>query len=166
MRPSARQLIEGIDWSLQNRVAPVTEDKWAASTLRSVHCLLQHLAARVEGEGRLLHDDNSDLRTVLTDVRGLLGEGPQWQGARDAVTVQLDHHWREPGDYPTGESLAAENEALRGVVDRLLLDLHPVAVRNPDGPEAQALAEIDAYIRRRLEREQPFFVPAFLSSTF
>lgn len=166
MRPSARQLIEGIDWSLTQRVVPVTEDRWAASTLRSIHCLLQHLAARVEQEGQLLHDDNADLRSVLGEVRDLLAGVDGWQRTCAAVAAALERPWREAGGYPTVDSLAAENDALRGLVDDMVRELHLPARRAPEGVEARVLAGLDAYLGRRLQREQPLFVPAFLSSTF
>ena len=166
MRPSARQLIEGIDWSIQQRVVTATEDKWAASTLRSVHCLLQHLAVRVEQEGELLHNDNSDLRDALSQTQTLLGTSVQWGEVCAVVSAELKLSWRSPSDYPSVKSLTAENEALRAAVDQLVRDLHPASREAPDGVEARALAVLDGYLERRLLREQPLFVPAFLSSTF
>jgi hypothetical protein len=164
MRPSARQLIEGIDWSLQNRVAPVTDDKWAASTLRSTHCLLQHLAARVDQEGQLLHDDNVDLRSVLGAVAVRLVDAA-WAPERSRVEDALARAWRESGAYPTVATMNDENEFLRGVIDGLVVALHGVA---PDqqGVADGALADIDGYLTRRREREQPLFMPAFMSSNF
>jgi hypothetical protein len=164
MRPSARQLIEGIDWSLQNRVAPVTEDKWAASTLRSTHCLLQHLAVRVDQEGQLLHEDNADLRTVLGAVAARLTGAP-WARERSAVEAALARAWREAGAYPTVASMSDENESMRGVVDDLVSVLHGAA---PDQRAVAdgALGDVDAYLARRREREQPLFMPAFMASNF
>lgn len=166
MRPSAKQLIDGIDWSLQHRVVPVTDDKWAASTLRSVHCLLQHLSVRVEAEGALLHEDNADLRRVLGDVRGALEPTGRCDEACTDLDAVLARRWREDGDFPTVASMTEENDALRAAVDALLGSLHEPARADPEGVEVAALAMLDGYLQRRLQREQPLFVPAFLASTF
>lgn len=160
MQPSAKQLIESIDWSLQQRVVPLTADKWAASTLRSVHCLLLHLSTRVESEGQLLHDDNADARDVLARLRDAVPDD-----CRRQIDDVLGRAWREADAYPTVASLNEENEALRGVVDRTL-----VAARAGGGFDADArvtvVRELDGYVRRRLERDQPLFIPAFMASTF
>ena len=52
MKPTTKQIIDGISWVLDNRVAPEATEAWAASSLRSVRGLLQHLSVRVEREGR------------------------------------------------------------------------------------------------------------------
>lgn len=167
MKPSARQLIEGIDWSLQQRVARATDDKWAASTLRSVHCLLLHLAARVELEGQLLFDDNRDARGALERVMGLLpATGAKLSAYRDEIAGVLARRWRDECAYPTVASMTDENDALRLVVDRLADVLHVDAALIPSDARVAALAEVDGYIRRRLEREQPMFMPAFLATNF
>ena len=58
MRPSAKEIIDGVSWALDNQVAPVIDDKKAASSLRSIKGLLNHLSVRVEMEGHILNDDN------------------------------------------------------------------------------------------------------------
>jgi hypothetical protein len=164
MRPNSRQLIESVDWALQNKVLPTVEDKWAASALRSSHCLLQHLAVRVDLEGQLLHDDNADLRSVLAEVADLLVTSGGAQGAEVGAQVAdgLEPLWREPGAYPTVASLSEENIALRELVDTVLL----AATGGFAAADAQVRAALDAYVRRRLQRDQPLFIPAFLASTF
>ena len=167
MRPSARQLIESVDWALQEKVAPTVEDKWAASALRSAHCLLQHLSVRVELEGQLLHDDSADLRTVLAGLPATLDGAPADHGGdlRKAIAGVLDRRWRDEGAYPTIASLSEENIALREVADDVIRRLRAEPVAADDAGRA-ALSELEAYVHRRLQREQPLFIPAFLASTF
>jgi hypothetical protein len=106
MQPTAQQLVRSIVWSLDERVAPHVEDKWAASTLRSIHCLLEHLAVRVEAEGPLLHEDNADLAATSITLVGLLaGARGSVAAARDALVAVGARTWREPGAYPTLASL-------------------------------------------------------------
>lgn len=164
MKPSAKQLLEGIDWSLQNRVAPVTDDQWAASTLRSVHCLLAHLAVRVHLEGQLLFEDNADAREVLATARDHLGL--QAPSKREQIDHVLGRRWRADSTYPTVASMTEENDALRTVVDELLIWLHDASDSLVTTTRADMLAELDAYVRRRLARDQPMFMPAFTSSAF
>lgn len=162
MRPSARQLIDSISWSLQEKVVPVTEDKWAASTLRSVRCLLEHLSQRVDVEGGLLFEDNRDARSTLDGVRASLAGNAS--GAADttdpisawcaAVAAGLERTWRAPDEYPSVASLSDENHDLRRLVDE--------GIRVLPTPARQ---ELETYVRRRLARDQPLFAP-FMAGVF
>ena len=60
VRPTTRELVDGIANALERQVSPVVQDKWAASVLRSAVQLLRHVAVRVEDEARLLVEDNAD----------------------------------------------------------------------------------------------------------
>jgi hypothetical protein len=166
MRPSARELIEGVAWSLQEKVVPVTEDPWATSTLRSVRCLLEHLAQRVEVEGSLLFDDNAEARAALARVSELLVEvdDERVRGWYDHVAVTLARAWRGPEEYPSVSSLTQENTTLRELVDQGIRILHEVATVS-DAVRDQARAELDGYVRRRLARDQPLFSP-FMANVF
>lgn len=167
MKPTARQLVESISWSLDARVTPHVEDKWAASTLRSVHCLLEHLAVRVDAEGPLLHEDNADLAATSATVVVLLADatGPVAE-TRDALAALGARSWRAPDAYPTTTSLAEENDAWRTAVDLLLRALRTGDEHVDPDRRAAAEAAIDDQLRRRLQRDQPLFAPAFMSSTF
>jgi hypothetical protein len=144
MRPSARQLIEGIAESLRTRVAPlVADDAWAASELRSIDALLAHLAVRVELEAACLHADNADVRDVLerlvADVDGLRG----------IVGPVLDEP--DAGTMPTTEALHARNLAYRTALERVIHVLHV-----GDAPQ---LEMVRAYLVRATERERDIYEP-------
>ena len=161
MKPTAREIIESISWALDHRVEPQVEEKWAASSLRSIRCLLQHLAVRVEHEGQMLVEDNADLRDVLGQVVGNVGGVGTWRDIHSEIEGLLEREWRPPAAYPTVASLNEENEALQTGLDHVLVRLY----RHGDGLDpatADALrAELDECLIRRVGREQPMFMPAF-----
>ena len=160
MRPSAREIIEGIAWTLDNRVAPHATEPWAASSLRSIRGLLQHLAERVEVEGPLLADDNADLRAVLAGALGRLGgNGAAWQTLAPGIRAALERVWRDPAAYPTVASLSEENGALSALVERLIHALHADGL--DDLARAATMAAVREYLARQAERERPLFLPAF-----
>jgi hypothetical protein len=141
MRPSARQLIEGIAESLRTRVAPlVADDAWAASELRSIDALLAHLAVRVEQEALCLRADNADLRDVL---RGLAADV---DGLHEIVDPVLD----EP-EPDVLIALHAQNVIYRTVLERVIHVLHA-----GDHPQ---LASVHAYLVRATEREAQIYEP-------
>ncbi len=160
MRPSAREIIEGIAWALDKRVAPHATEPWAASSLRSIRGLLQHLAERVEIEGPLLAEDNADLRGVLAGALDRLGEnGAAWAALAPEVRAILDRAWRDPAAYPTVASLTEENEALSALVEWLIHALHADGL--DDLARAATIAAVREYLARQAERERPLYVPAF-----
>jgi hypothetical protein len=90
MRPSSRELLEGIAGALERQVAPAILDKWAASVLRSAVQLLGHLASRVEDEARILEEDNADARRVLTKMASRIAANrPRVAPLADAVAQAL-----------------------------------------------------------------------------
>ena len=160
MKPSAREIIEGIAWALDNRVAPHATEAWAASSLRSIRGLLQHLAVRVELEGPLLAEDNADMRTLLEGAAARLGERDDaWTVLAPDVRSALDRVWRDPAAYPLVASLAEENEALSALVERLIHALHADGLN--DLARAATKAAVREYLARQAERERPLYVPAF-----
>lgn len=167
MKPTAKQLIDSVTWSLDERVAPLIDDKWGSSTLRSVRCLLQHLSTRVDIEGQVLFDDNADLASTATEiVQSLASASGPLAERRDAFAEVGSRQWREPGAYPSIASMTEENDARRDALDQLLRALDP----GEDGLEPEVRANVlglaDAYLRRRLQRDQPMFAPAFMASAF
>lgn len=163
MKPTSVELIESISWSLDNKVAPHVDDKWGASTLRSVSCLLEHLTARVDAEGQLLFDDNADLDALSDTLAELLSAATG--KLADAVSkfgATRTTMWREGGAFPTIASLAKENNEKQQALDRVIATISGIA-----GPEAEAAVEaIDAYLSRHLERERPLFTPVFMKPAF
>lgn len=154
MRPSAPELIAAISKVLDERVRPTIEDRWAASTLTSIRCLLTHLEARVQSEAQTLWDDNADLHELLGDLRDRI---PDRDLAHD-VDAALAREWRPVGAFATVASMHEENTTLCELVDRL--------VRTERQTPAGMTDALDAYITRRLDRERPLYFPAFMGPMF
>lgn len=169
MQPKSRELIEGIIEVLDDRVTPAVEDRWAASSLRSIRCLLVHLATRVDNEGQVLHDDIADARAVLELAVVRLERSEVASDLAAEIRQGLAKVWREPGAYVAVASLAEENLVLRNFIDHLLRQLltQPAATYGGgDDGLVELLAEVRAYIRRQITREQPMFMPAFAGPLF
>jgi len=161
MRPSSRELLEGIAVALERQVAPAVQDKWAASVLRSAVQLLGHLGQRVEDEPRLLREDNADARKVLeTLAASIAGGGADAATLRDAVGDALARE--EPEAWDT-RALAACNESCQSAIE--LLVRHRDLLAQLTGDRA-AQSELHGYLQRRLAREQHLYFPSLLGPPF
>ena len=160
MRPTAHELIKTVAAALERDVSPHVSDKWGASTLRSAVQLLNHVAVRVEWEIVVLTEDDADVRRVLQSARDRLAasdSAPAWCRAMGEVLAAPPLATCDPVE------LDRRIEACQGVVELLLRDrqaLHAV----PSGREIHA--DLRSYLRRRLEREQGLYFPAFTGAPF
>lgn len=166
MRPTSRELLESIRWALDERVAPAVADPWAASTLRSVRTLLDHLMVRVECEHELAAAARDDLQGTLREVRALLDGSCSgvWSVLRAELDAALDADRAAPD--PPEAVREGEEPDLEDLCDRLLRALR----REPEGiPERvgdELHARLKAFVARQLERERPLFLPAFTGKLF
>jgi hypothetical protein len=160
MRPTSRELLEGIAAALERQVAPVVQDKWAASVLRSAVQLLAHLGVRVEDEARLLSEDNADARRVLEPLSRRIVAG----GSAGALRAALDEALR-PDDSAAWDTLAlaACNDRYQSAIELLVRHRELLAQVTGDGT---AHEELRAYLQRRLAREQHLYFPSFLGPPF
>ena len=159
MRPTTRELVDGIANALEHQVSPVVQDKWAASVLRSAVQLLRHVAVRVEDEARLLVEDNADAARTLDDARRRLPPGPDLDALRAMIASTL----QVPAPAPTdARQLGEHNERLQAAIEQLL----HCQTASDQGDEAEILAGISAYLQRRLAREQHLYFPVFNSPPF
>ncbi|MEY2925859.1 MAG: hypothetical protein RL367_336, partial [Pseudomonadota bacterium] len=136
MMPLSEQMLAAAQLALKEHVMPLVEDQWAASALRSVDVILQHLQARVPGEGPMLHADTRDLADMLGTVADAL----------DVVAV-IDPFRQEAQELLAGYASVGELAALnckgRQIVDDLL---HECRKRKADGSHAL----LRAYLMRHL----------------
>jgi len=89
--------MDAIVTALEEEVAPLVQDKWAASVLRSATQLLNHLSLRVDDDARVLIEDNKDVRYVLETVYRSLSVNADTASLRAAVeealqTTECPHH--------------------------------------------------------------------------
>ena len=117
MRPTTRELVDGIANALERQVSPVVQDKWAASVLRSAMQLLRHVAVRVEDEARLLVDDNADAARTLEGAVRHLQPGPDSDALRSMIASALQAPAPAPYD---AVQLAEHNERLQAAIEQLL----------------------------------------------
>jgi hypothetical protein len=160
LRPTTRELLESVALSLERDVGPQLTDKWAASTLRSAVQLLKHAAVRVEREHAILIEDNADVRSVLQSCRERLAasqDGSGWCRIIDELLVAP-----EPVPHDAA-GLDQRNEAYQAVVEQLLRDRRALDAV-PSGHEIHT--DVGRYLRRRLEREQGLYFPAFTGAPF
>jgi cell division septum initiation protein DivIVA len=159
MRPTSAELLETIAQELEDRVLPVVQDKWGASTLRSAMQLLRHLALRVPLEPRMLAEDNKDASGVLMLARDRLTRLGESDLAA-AAAAALDSDAPDPLDVVAVDAL---NERYLRAVETIVAArdrLRPI----DDSPTIhQSLVD---YLQRRLEREHGMFLPVFLSAPF
>ena len=159
MRPTSRELLESIRWALDEKVAPAVQDRWAASTLRSVRTLLDHLVVRVECEHELAAATHDDLRTVLTEARALLDDAASepWSSLRAELDTALSDD---------AAPLETQSAQLLDLCDRLLRALrsHPAGIPAGTGEHVHSL--LTAFLARQIERERPLFMPAFMGKLF
>ena len=126
MRPSVKEIIDGMSWVLDTRVAPHVTQKWAASYLRSIKGLLLHLSERVEKEGELLFNDNQVVRELLKRQLERIADFDDevWMDLSSEIEEALQKQWRKPEVYLTVGSLEEENLCYRRIVDSLVKAVH------------------------------------------
>jgi hypothetical protein len=155
MRPTTRELIEAIVVALEQQVTPAVADKWAASALRSAVQLLNHIALRVENEGRVLIEDNADIRRVLTGIAPVLADRSELGPLLDAISRSLAGS--EPPPYDAAR-LSECNEEYQAAVELLLRNREALNQATGTSEWHDALR---AYLARRLDREQQLYFPVF-----
>lgn len=160
MRPTTRELISAIVTALEQEVAPLVQDKWAGSVLRSATQLLNHLSLRVEDEARVLIEDNKDVRRVLETIYRSLTVNAQMASLRAAVEEALQATESPHHDVV---ALDARNEAYLVAVEKLLK--HRNLVRQETG-ETSVHEQLREYLRRRLKREHHLYFPVFTGPPF
>ena len=166
MRPTIKEIADGMSWVLDQRVAPITTDKWASSYLRSIKGLLKHIAARSELEADILLEDIADQRILLADVAQLQSSDTLWQRVTTSTREALNTQWFDSGKYRSVPEMEAENLSYRGLISQLVTAIH----EHPSGledVERGALHERTvAYLRRQMARERPLYQDPFSGRPF
>jgi hypothetical protein len=159
VRPTTRELVEGIANALERQVAPAVQDKWAASVLRSALQLLRHVSIRVEDEARLLGEDNADATRVLEHAAQRL----RGRAAFEALHARIERALElEPVPSHDAVALAERSDLLQSALEELLRDPD----RLGDAEDAVVLDAARQYLQRRLAREQHWYFPVFNGAPF
>ncbi|MCY3646416.1 MAG: hypothetical protein OXH07_05545 [Chloroflexi bacterium] len=160
MRPSTKELLDSIAEALDTRVAPTVTDPWAASSLRSIGTLLNHLSVRVASELTILAEGNADLREVLADACDRL-EGratpsrPSMRADIEALLLDLDSRGTE--GVATVALLEEASRALNEQIERLVHVVHEDRDSLGNPVHEELLGAIRRYFARQREREAPLY---------
>lgn len=162
MIPTSRELIAGIARTLEQDVLPeLAGATWTASSIRSCIMLMAHLEERVVHEGRLLHEDNAELRALLGRLRTELS-GPLPEAAT-AISATLDVTM-PPAGYPSVEELDRINQRLKAVLEQTVTALHESRAALGDARFKALNGGIMAYLTTAAERDAVLFSKAATKS--
>lgn len=166
MRPTIKEIVEGMSWVLDERVAPRIDDKWAASYLRSIQGLLKHISVRSELEAEILWQDIADQRELLAGVADLNPEDSVWRNLIVAIRKALDARWFDAAKYRSVADMEAENLRYRELISELVVATHEHPGGLQDAARSAQHERTIAYLRRQLARERPLYYPAFSGRPF
>lgn len=139
MRPNAIEVLRGLQGALMADIGPEVQSLFGQDMLQTVQMLLESVTNELDGAADSLVRDNQALRALLTRgadaVRTLDG------GLAEEIADALD----EPVDPSlTITALAAHNQRIRGLLERLLVICED-AVGTATENEALMAARSDAY---------------------
>jgi hypothetical protein len=164
MRPSQTEIIRSIEYTLSEYVAPEVTSRLGQSGLASAQWLLRNLAVRLERETSLLHEDNADKRTVLTEFVALLGSStsPELVELASDLSATLVDSVLDPSKLPTLERITDESVALRGAVDHAL----QVLGRSDADGRIAARELLVAQLQRQASRDEQCFDAEYTGRLF
>jgi len=158
MKPSTQDIIAAVQQTLKEKVAPLVDDPWGASALRSVDAILQHLHARVPVEGPVLYEDNDDIVSLLSSLRIDLASDDASLDQEIQQFLKAAANLKETA-YPNVDRLADLNIQGRELVDKLL---RLCVAKQGQASYRETRVNIRAYLDRHIERETAFFFPTFV----
>lgn len=166
MRPTIKEIVDGMSWVLDERVAPIIEDQWASSYLRSIKGLLSHISVRSELEADILWHDIADQRDLLDQVAKLHSQDSAWRSLIASTRDALEKQWFNSEKYRSVADMEAENLRYRELISELIVAIHDQPAGLNDS-ERNALHEmVLKYLRRQLARERPLYAEAFSGRPF
>ena len=162
MRPYPHELLRSINKSLNEVIIPELADDWARYVARSMEKIIDHLARRWEHELEFLAVDTGELDELLRELLPALDGHPELAVARAAVAERLDAGEPLPPVLDIA-ALAAQNEAYRATLQRLIEDLEAAAADAELRAQLGPLRErIRLHLRRELDRDIVLAEPAYM----
>jgi hypothetical protein len=155
--PSVRRLLESVLWSLDAQVAPTVTDPWAASSLRSIKCILEHLIARSELDAVIMADEYADLASVIDQLQERMPDEALWPELQLRL-ASLKELLPSPS---VTASLSDANGAMLEALDAIVHAVHRAADDSPSPEAAAARSILSEYFVRHTERERCLADPAF-----
>jgi hypothetical protein len=159
MRPTIKEMTDGILWALESRVIPATTDKWALSYLRGITGILRHIGARDESYRAILMADTEDQKELLSLAAKHTGESVAWTRFKEQVSIGVSEEprRREGGEPRSLEELEQSNSRYRQLIQQLVVAIH----ESGDDRKDKLHREVIAYFRRQTERERPIIEGPF-----
>jgi hypothetical protein len=143
MLPESTELIESLDQVLGERIAPLIDDDHAQARIVVMRQILGHLYQRLQLEGQYLWDEYEELASLLSGLRN------QFASVDIAAALAAAQEMIAPGQYPSISAMDARNRVLKECLVRVIEHLDEL----PGAESARAEAEVNAYLRRQLDRE-------------
>jgi hypothetical protein len=148
---STESVLDSVLGTFERWIEPELSDPYVRSLAITVRQLIRHCRVRVAAEGRLLWEDNHDLREVLT---ALAAREPE---LGVSIRATLDSCRRPAGEYPDVGSLRHEADALRRCLSDVIDDLW-------SRDDAQSHRRVREYLSRQLMRESVWTTEVFVGA--
>lgn len=143
MLPESTELIETLDQVLGERIAPLIDDDHAQARIVVMRQIFGHLYQRVRLEGQYLWDEYGELVSLLSGLRD------QFASVDIPAALAAAQEAIAPGQYPSITAMDARNRVLKECLVLVIEHLDDL----PSAESARAEAEVNAYLRRQLDRE-------------
>lgn len=144
--PTTDDVLAALIDTFDRYIVPEVHDEYAASLCLTVSQMLRSVRVRVAKEAGAIHEDNQDLRELLTRLR------PSVSGSIGGLVDSAVAVPASPG-CPALDDLQAEALVLREALSQCI-----EALPDRDGEQRRA---VRGYLQRHLERQMPWTVTAF-----
>jgi hypothetical protein len=148
MRPGPHHTLDAVVATFEEYVMPEVADEYVRSLGLTIGQMLRSVRERILHEPEALHADNADLRGVLGELLAVLDSD-----TAGTVRRALEDSAIPDAVYPSLERLMDEADGLRGALVAVI-----EATPDPDHPARVAGRD---YLRRQLERQEPWLVHAW-----
>jgi hypothetical protein len=147
-------VLGSVVWSLQNEIAPMVTDEYAASICKTAGALLRSCIVRVAQEGQFLVEDNRHLRAVVAQAADALND-PGIGAAPPQAAAWPERHMA----YVDLAALTAEAGHLSAALSVAMMKLR-AAERTPK--VAAAHSAVDDYLSGHLAKQAAWLLDPFI----
>lgn len=161
MQPTCIQIIRAIGLNLEEIILPALDQSHAKSAAVAARGLLEHVALRLEKEGRHLIEDNQEKRQLLAGLADKIENTNSLAqiGGLAELALQLRegaNSTPQLAQYVSIDELTAENDALKGLLEGAIVALYKHH-GDVDSASFEALRQsIRKQLRAQLDREVAF----------
>lgn len=150
MRPTPEEIIDGLDYSLQQEIRPELSSAWSIRVADAMTWALRHLKARWLHERDVVLAEQSELVRILTAARARI----------DLPAIDWTPVDAEFDDTAPLANFIAHTMRLRTVLDGVIDALPPQS----SGADAETWRTILSYLQNQIDREESLLYPRHESS--